>query len=340
VEPATREPQPFAALRAAWEYEPPKPYRRADRVFELSGVVDPRFGPLELKDEQRIVHALLGRPATTAADLAAIRRSWMAPRVQRWCAEWNDAPPLGSAPTYALSDRAVDALRDLLEPDAVLLPLGPRARRYFVFIARVLPKALDTKQTHTALRHMVDGHRVWHIDRYGFRLDQTEPVAAFRVPQNPYVTFVTDRLVQRVKERRLNGFVFEIAFPLKASDTKAEVAWRTECRHAREGLPRGKTVEGQRIAVRFLLDNPDRAPTERQERQIKAWAKWVNDRLFDPTDLSPAIGSEHMTSPETGEMVSIFAGPDADALIARIKPLIADARWPGRIRIGRWRLRG
>jgi hypothetical protein len=47
-----------------------------------------------------------------------------------------------------------------------------------------------------------------------------------------------------------------------------------------------------------------------------------------------------MTSPETGEMVSIFAGPDADALIARIKPLIADARWPGRIRIGRWRLRG
>jgi hypothetical protein len=323
-------PQAFAALRQSWDYRVPKPFDAADRVYEFEPVIhDPRFAKLELGETFLSIQSAFAEASQSPEAMKELRRLWHPARVIGRCAVWNDNPIIHGAP--ALSGRAVDALEDLLTPNGELFPFKSRGRQYWFFIARTVENILNVRQSNVRRRHTINGLRTLEIDYYQFKVEAVRRTPIFRIKQQPFNTFVTDAFVRRVNERELLGFHFGILFPLRPADIRGNLPFQAEQRHLAEGYPHGQRLDGSRVLIKFKLDNPDRVPTSRQERQIRAWAKRVANDLFDIDSIQPPLGYLASVEANTGDMTCVFCGPRASIVLARVRPLIPDAGWHGRV---------
>lgn len=117
----------------------------------------------------------------------------------------SDSPFLGGI--AVLSDRAVDALGDLLEGRVELLPVdfaGPE--RYWVVNVLRLADVLDRERC--VFDYFASG-RLMSIDRYAFVPEKLVGETIFKLVDQPKVhEYVTDAFVDRVQEAGLTGLLF------------------------------------------------------------------------------------------------------------------------------------
>jgi hypothetical protein len=114
----------------------------------------------------------------------------------------SDFPSLdGVIPVF--SERAIAAMRDLLEPRGEILPLRCHEGTYFAYNVTRVIDALD--ETRSELERFDDGRVMW-IDRPAFFPDRLAGEVIFKIPQSRARVFVTDPFAQRVHERGLAGF--------------------------------------------------------------------------------------------------------------------------------------
>lgn len=106
------------------------------------------------------------------------------------------------------SRRAVDALRDLLEPHGEILPLLCEEGDYFLYnVIRVID-ALDLARCE--IPRYPDGSLAKYVESYAFKPELVRDALIFKVPNFRHSeVFVTDRLVERVEQNGLRGFDFE-----------------------------------------------------------------------------------------------------------------------------------
>ncbi len=114
--------------------------------------------------------------------------------------------PLLHAVVPVFSRRAVEALRDLLEPNGELLPLASGEGEYFAFNITRIVDALD--EANSKVKRFSSG-RVMIVEQHEFLIERVVGLTVFKIPQLARShEFVTDAFVERVNQRRLTGFDF------------------------------------------------------------------------------------------------------------------------------------
>ncbi len=107
----------------------------------------------------------------------------------------------------ALSQRAVQVLRPLIEDDGQLLPLQCAGGEYFILNLTNFVDALDERQSEIV--RFPDGKKVLDIKRFGFVPAKLQNVDIFKLPQLPLgQVFVTDGFVKTVRDEGLVGIDF------------------------------------------------------------------------------------------------------------------------------------
>jgi hypothetical protein len=169
-------------------------------VYRLGADVN-RYQHLVLFDEReevRLRDMFMGAPmaATWKPPLVEILRD-----VRHRGRPRSDFPAFGGDPVF--SERAIEALRNLLEPSGEILPLRCHEGTYFAYNVTRVVDALD--EARSELERFDDGV-VMRIVQPVFFPDRVAGETIFKVPQSRARVFVTDPFVQRIQERGLVGF--------------------------------------------------------------------------------------------------------------------------------------
>ena len=118
----------------------------------------------------------------------------------------SDFPSLGGL-ALVFSARAVEALADLLEGRGELLPLACEEGEYHGFNVTRLSDALDEERSE--FKYFSD-REIMDIERYEFVPERLAGETIFKLPQIPEMyEYVTDPLVERVREQGLTGFAWD-----------------------------------------------------------------------------------------------------------------------------------
>jgi len=124
---------------------------------------------------------------------------------------WNDYPCINlRVPVF--SRRAVDALRDLLEPNGELLPLISEVGEYYAYNVTTVADVLDEERSE--VNWGLDRAYASRIIRFEFHPDRLEGLSIFRFPQTMNQYLVTEVFARRVREHRLQGFGLSKVWPL------------------------------------------------------------------------------------------------------------------------------
>lgn len=119
-------------------------------------------------------------------------------------ASLGDHALLGTIPVF--SERAVAALKDVLETHGELLPLIYSRQPYFAFNVTRIVDGLDEERSR--VKRFSSG-RIMSVDEFVFTAEHLGGHQIFRIPQllRAFV-FVTDAFVERVRNSNLQGFHF------------------------------------------------------------------------------------------------------------------------------------
>jgi hypothetical protein len=169
------------------------------RILKLKPDVD-RYRWLALVDDAdaRILSDLHEGPVGAA--WKPVRVEWIEEDTQSGKPK-SDFPTLGTTPVF--SERAVDALLDLLVENGEILPLDVEGERYFAYNVTRTLDALD--QDRSVIVRYPTG-RILDISRYEFLPDKLDGSALFRLPQFRGRAFVTDAFAARIRDFELTGF--------------------------------------------------------------------------------------------------------------------------------------
>lgn len=174
-----------------------------DRTFSARGTHNATgdFVPILVDDKEQIVH---------------FAHLWKPTRVVGNVQPWNDFPTIGfNVPAF--SRRAVDALRDLLEPNGEILPLVSDVGEYYAYNVTTIADVLDVERSD--ITWGLDYKYASWISRHEFHADRLEGLSIFRLQQKTTFYYVTDVFVDRIREHRLNGFDVEKLWPLPPGES-------------------------------------------------------------------------------------------------------------------------
>ncbi len=138
-------------------------------------------------------------------------KTWRVKKLVR-CKNATDAErPMSDSPhsrTFLriLSGRAVDALRDLLEPACEILPLESDLGEYWAIHVMAQADCLDAQQS--KVRRSTNGG-IMQVCDWIFLPDKASAASVFRLPEAPAYFLCSDEFVRRVKQQGLTGFKFK-----------------------------------------------------------------------------------------------------------------------------------
>jgi hypothetical protein len=124
--------------------------------------------------------------------------------------------PTGDFPTLipnipVFSRKAVESLKDMLEPNGELLPIKCDNENFLLFNVTRVIDALD--EFHSVLKRFKCDGSIMDIDRHAFIPEKIKEETVFKIPQMVTMdVFVTDWFVHRVKFSRLKGFRFSLVW--------------------------------------------------------------------------------------------------------------------------------
>ncbi len=157
----------------------------------------------------------------SADDIKAKGRAWtVTPLAPIWTPQpvIGEVDPRNDYPCVdylipAFSRRAVDVLRDFLEPNGELLPLVNSVGEYYAYNITTVADVLDHDRSDI---EWSPGKRVLarQIRRYECVPEKLAGLSIFRLVEEPGRTVVTQAFVDRVNQHRLNGFEFIRLWPL------------------------------------------------------------------------------------------------------------------------------
>jgi hypothetical protein len=172
------------------------------RVYRLGAEVD-RYRPLTVvhDDDFRKLSALHDQPVPLR--WVPVEVEWLDERdsLRKPVAEF---PSFGGIPAFR--QKALEALKDLLEPNGVILPLQMTGESVFAYKVTHEVDALD--EDRSDLTRFSTG-RIMGVQRFAFFADSIDGAPIFKVPQLRSYVFVTDTFAERVRRSGLTGFVLD-----------------------------------------------------------------------------------------------------------------------------------
>jgi hypothetical protein len=170
------------------------------RVFQLGEEAD-RYRPLTVvhEDDFRKLSALHDQPVPLEWEPVPVE--WLDERGSL-LKPVSDFPSFGGV--LAFRQKALDSLRDLLEPNGVILPLRMSGESVFAYKVTREIDALDEERCD--LTRFSTG-RIMSVQRFAFFSGPINGAPIFKVPQFRAQAFVTDAFAERIRRLSLTGFV-------------------------------------------------------------------------------------------------------------------------------------
>jgi hypothetical protein len=186
----------------------------------------------------------------------------------------NDFPGAGAPVnlTPVFSARAVEGLREFLEPNGELLPLITPEGSYFAYNLTRVVDAMDVEGTVASWVLPT----VSCIERFEFRPETLRGLTIFKIPQTPVEIYVTDPFVQRVRELGLNGMWITRLWPMQPGE-KWTTRWNEELNKMKSADAKPKVVKVKAKPKATLkpkvLDLREDVPAV--EQLLKKLATWI-----------------------------------------------------------------
>jgi len=258
-----------------------------------------------------------------------LARLWKPQRVEGRVLPFNDFPGVDILPAF--SRRAVDALRDFLEPNGELLPLVSNVGEYYAYNITTIVDILDREKSEITWSKD-DPDIAITVYRYECLPEKMTGLTIFSIVEAFTSTFVTQAFVDRVRQHRLEGFHFCKVWQLPPgvsseeedqSETEKELLVHT----ARGLLP----IKGNTIVIRLATAKVKASKAEK-DRLAKLMDE-LDHLLCDPRADAPYFGSLEGDDRVDGELRLFLSCPDADALVQKLGPWLKALSWKGRVGI-------
>lgn len=235
----------------------------------------------------------------------------------------------------AFSRRAVDALRDFLEPNGELLPLVSTVGEYDAYNTTTVVDVLDEQASEIhwlSDKHTLD--QVFEIKRYAFLPDRVAGLSIFRLVEGFSRAYVSQVFVDRVREHDLQGFHFVRVWPLPEG-----VSWHDEERKRRRKKVQVPTTRGAMPVmgntVVLILRTANAQPSKAEKERLARVVNHIDALLYDPAaKLNAAyLGNLEGSDVVEGEMRLFLSCPDADALVEKMRPWLKTLTWKGGVKV-------
>jgi hypothetical protein len=231
---------------------------------------------------------------------------------------FNDYPGLNHMPAF--SPRAVDALRDFLEPNGELLPFKTPLGEYSAYNLLTTVDALNVR------RSKIDRLEIW---QYEFHPNRLRGLTIFCIPQRRGDVYVTEEFVRRASSYGLEGMHFQRVWPMPAGKVWWRIARNEAIKHKRTGIKGARDPKAQSLIIELALSSTTARETPRDARAIKKIMDQLDAILVDPESALPAIGHvEGYDKSKPGKLRLILSCPDSNALAKTLEPFLAKLKWP------------
>jgi hypothetical protein len=137
--------------------------------------------------------------------------TWIPQQVKGRVRASNDYPCVNlSIPAF--SRRALEVLRDLLEPNGELLPLVSSVGEYYAYNVTTVVDLLSEK----SIIQWQDDKKICAVEiaQYEPNVEKMKGLSIFRLVEKPASVFVTQTFCERVQKSSLKGFHFIKLWPL------------------------------------------------------------------------------------------------------------------------------
>lgn len=250
---------------------------------------------------------------------------WRPLRVTGRVRAWNDFPTVAMT-VPAVSQRAVDALRDILDRNGELLPLEYDHGRWFAYNCWTVVDIVD----HASSAISFDRGVRKEFDHYAIFADRLASLTLFRMRENVSPSlYATQPFVDRVRQAGLRNFVFEKIWPWPKG-----TIWVHENKklRAQRKLKEGPANLGRHsVVIRLMLAEVNRKPNKQEREHVELIMDTLDALLADPhaTYDAPVFGNLEGDEPVNGEHRLFLCCPDADRLVERLRLWLHHLDWPG-----------
>ncbi|MCI0742248.1 MAG: hypothetical protein L0Y72_24710 [Gemmataceae bacterium] len=280
------------------------------------------FGPTDLKTQGC---------AWTVPPLAPY---WSPQRVIGRVRAFNDFPSVNLI-IPAFSRRAVDVLREFLEPNGELLPLVSTVGEYYAYNITTVADVLDQEKSEFQwIGEKRTFNDILDINHYEFIADKVTGLSIFRLVERCANTYVSQMFVDRVKQHGLQGFHFTKLWPLPK-----EQNWQADAdREWKEELE-VQTSKGRKSAIGntvvILLTIVGKKPNKAEKARVAKLMDEIDSLLYSPDARAdaPLLGSLEGDDHVEGEIRLFLSCPDADALVAKLRPFLQTLSWKGEVKV-------
>ena len=238
---------------------------------------------------------------------------WSPPKVIGRVSEFNDYPCVDVFPAF--SERAVDALRPLLEVNGELLPVKSNTKtRFFLFNVLTFSDAIDLDRSEVRFFSGSPPSVRW-VDHFEFDRKKVSGLSIFRLRIWPGRVFMTNVFVDRVKSFGLRGVRFIKAWPLPVG-----VNWRMQELVFDESKP--AQLKQHTLLLVLPFDG-----SSKQKKAISHFEDLVDQRL-KVTDLKQTYQGAYEWSDHVEQQYRMFfSTPDVDSLFAFLQDDIRNLKW-------------
>lgn len=239
---------------------------------------------------------------------------------------FNDYPCLNMF-VPAFSQRAVDELRDVLEPNGELLPLDHDSGTFYAFQCHRIVEILDQPNCEAVWLGNSLPATAAMIEFFSVLEERTEGLSIFKMRELCNSMFVTEYFVQRVREAGLNGFEFVKVWPYpKGTSYKAEDAKRRRERGQKLLSPSGlKEVKAESLVIEFPLS--EGKMTAAEKKAISRFQDELDAQLVIRSLDEVYFGSLEGRSTKKGKTRLVLSCPDCEALVKKLDPWLSTLQW-------------
>jgi len=264
-------------------------------------------------------------------DATRLTSLWKPPKVLGRVRSFNDYPCVDTMPAF--SQRAVDVLRDMLEPNGELLPLISDVGTYYAYNITTIANILNHDKSEIEWFDDSDSksERPMCIDRYEFFPDRINGLTIFRLPETATEVFVTSDFVSRVRDAGLKGFDFAKLWPFPRGVDWEELHKKEEIEQMRRGLPKGQTLKGNTVII--ILTLKAARPAKEERKRVNALMEQLDAILVDHKSDAPAVGNLEGSKFVKGECRLYFSCPDAEKLAKTLNTWVKNVKWDGDVTV-------
>jgi len=252
-------------------------------------------------------------------------------RISRLSATWKPLEVIGRVRDFndypcvtlivpAFSRRAVDALRDFLEPNGELLPLISDVGEYYAYNITTIVDVLDVE--HSVIKPI-------HIERYVFDPERLRDHTIFTIPQDHVSGFVTQQFVDRVEAAGLKGFDFVKLWPLPED----VLYWVYHREQEQEKLRAKNEKPLDANSLIIVLKQKGTKATAAEEQRVEAIMDELDALLLERKSEERPVGDLNGHEPVSGEYRLFLTCPDVDILVKKLRPWLETFEWPGPIQV-------